>query len=287
MTSKIYDRPFYYDIAFTWSVLKQIDFFERIFELFVPFKVERIGEPACGTGRLLLALARRGYRVMGYDVNPRVVEYAKRRITEAGLADRAEVKVADMRSVVFNEKFGAAFNLINSLGYLHSDEEIVTHFRCTGDALQTGGVYVVQLSCAWGKPPEEDLSSWTFERNGVRVKTTWTVEHEDRERKLSHQRCRMEIEDNGRELVLDEPHVLRLWLYEDLRRLARESGRLFLTAIYDEKFAEVPLDAELTGELGNLYFVFGGPLGLSKTSNGAILLPAGGPDGRGTPGGSN
>lgn len=256
MTCTIYDHPLYYDIAFTWDVSPEIDFFERIFELFVPFKVDRILEPACGAGRLLLALARRGYNALGYDVNPSMVEYARKRIIEADLDDAVEVIPGDMRTAAFSDRFGAAFNLINSLGYLHTDEEIIAHLRCTGDALETGGVYVVQLSCAWRTPPEDDLSSWTFERDGVRVKTTWIVEREEPDKMLSHQRCRMEIEDNGRRLFLDEPHVLRLWLYEDLRRLARESGRFFLTAVYDEKFAEVPPDAELTGELGNLYFVF-------------------------------
>ncbi len=81
----LYRLPLYYDIAFSWDLEPEIDVFERIFERHVPGRVERVLEPACGTGRFLRALPRRGYRVTGYDAEPAMVDYARRSVREAGV----------------------------------------------------------------------------------------------------------------------------------------------------------------------------------------------------------
>ena len=221
----------------------------------MPFEVRRILEPCCGTGRFLLGFPRHGYSVLGYDINPGVVEYARRRIEEQGDPTMAGADVADMVSARYDRAFDAALNSINSLGYLHTDEEIVRHFARTGESLRRGGVYIVHISCAWGGEPDLDRNSWVMERDGVLVRTTWTIEREDRKAKLCHQLCAMEIDDRGSKHALVDRHVLRLWLYDDLRTLVERSGSLALVAIYSEDFRPLPLDGHISGEMGNLYYI--------------------------------
>ena len=84
LTKPLYDLPEYYDVAFSWDLSSEIEFFGQLFAAHVPFEVKRILEPACGTGRFLVALPGRGYRVRGYDVNPRAVAYARRKIAASG-----------------------------------------------------------------------------------------------------------------------------------------------------------------------------------------------------------
>ena len=96
-----------------------------------------------------------------------------------------------------------------------------------------------------------------MERDGIRVKTTWTIEREDREAKLSHQLCTMEVDDHGSKHVLVDRHVLRLWLYDDLRDLVERSRSLRLVAVYSEDFRALPLDGHISGEMGNLYYILG------------------------------
>lgn len=48
---------------------------------------------------------------------------------------------------------------------------------------------------------------------------------------------------------------MRLWLFDDLVRLVRDSGRLRLEAIYDDNYRELAQHSRITGEMGNLYFV--------------------------------
>ncbi|MBS3742442.1 MAG: class I SAM-dependent methyltransferase [Candidatus Cloacimonetes bacterium] len=257
MTDKLYDYPKYYDIAFSWNITQEIMIYKKIFRDFVDFPVKKILEPACGSGRFLVKFAREGYEIVGYDNNRKMVDYTKRKVTEAGLNDKIKVVKSDMKTADFDIIFDAAINPINSIGYLHSDEEIVAHFCNTASDIRKGGVYVLHLSCAWEDTTAEaeDAETWSAERNGIKINTTWKILYDDKEQNLSVQQGAMNIDDNGKKLKLEETHVLRLWTYEDLKRLVKKSGKLSLKAIYNEDRQRLPLDTEIIGEMGNLFYV--------------------------------
>jgi len=46
----------------------------------------------CGTGALTLRAARKGARVTGIDINPEMLDTARKRLSEAGLQDRVELR---------------------------------------------------------------------------------------------------------------------------------------------------------------------------------------------------
>ena len=148
MSDELYRLPLYYDIAFSWDIEPEIEFFKTLFRDHVPFPVENILEPCCGAGRFLVAMPPHGYRMTGYDVSQEMLDYARGRVEEAGLSDSVELVRAEMQTARFERKFDAALNSINSLGYLLEDDDIVSHFRLTGEALKPGGIYIVHISCA-------------------------------------------------------------------------------------------------------------------------------------------
>jgi predicted RNA methylase len=59
----------------------------------------RIGDLCCGVGGDLIALARAGHRVTGFDADPLTAELARANLAELGLADAADVEVADVQKV--------------------------------------------------------------------------------------------------------------------------------------------------------------------------------------------
>jgi len=257
MSNELYGVPLYYDVAFSWDIEPEIEWFGRLFRERVPFPVENILEPACGSGRFLTTLPKHGYRVTGYDRSGEMLEYARGRIEAAGTSDAVTLVKADMETARFPREFDAALNSINSLGYLLEDDDIVSHFRLTGEALKPGGIYIVHISCGHDGPFQSECSIWEMEQDGVKVKTTWRVENEDREARRSHQICTMEIDDHGEKRVFIDRHELRLWIYEELRELVDRAGSLELVAIYTDTSENkpVPLDAHINGEMGNLYFI--------------------------------
>lgn len=53
---------------------------------------DRVLDLGCGTGTLTLKCALRNARVKGIDTNPQMLEIAHKRVNEAGLADRVELR---------------------------------------------------------------------------------------------------------------------------------------------------------------------------------------------------
>ena len=64
-----YDLPRYYDIVFEADTRAEADFLEAMAERWGR-GAGRILEPACGSGRLVEEMARRGHAVTGFDTNP-------------------------------------------------------------------------------------------------------------------------------------------------------------------------------------------------------------------------
>lgn len=258
MDKKLYYLPDYYDIAFSYDISGEIEFFANCFSTYADFDVRRILEPACGSGRLLIPLARSGYHVLGYDISEGMIAYTKNTLERAGLSHFAEVMQGDMRTMKCKNTFDAAINLLNTIGYLLSDRDILKHFKAMAYSLRKGGLYIVELSCAPEDPKTEEKAgdTWVAERDGVTVQTTWHTERYDCTNKRKYNICKMQIEDgrNGKKFMFIEPHVLRLWYFEDFKRLSLEGG-FVLKAIYNQSYERVPLDSPISGELGNLYFI--------------------------------
>jgi len=254
---EIYESPLYYDIAFSWDLMSEIDFLKEVFAEHVPFPVERILEPACGTGRFLRALPAAGYSVVGYDNSPQMVAFSRESVARAGLGRKAQALPGDMRSARFDPPFDAALNSINSFCYLIDDADVEAHLRATADSLRAGAVYVVHFSMALETESPGEVSTWEMERDGVQVVTNWSIKEEDRDRMIGTHRSRMEVDERGDRFVIEDLHDMRLWTDETFRRMIDTAGAFSLVEIrgdgYD--YDRVPLDRRITGEMGNHYFV--------------------------------
>src|SRR5437016_13145074 len=93
-----FDYPQYYDIAFQAHTRQEADFIEAACRKYCPFSVRRFLEPACGSGRLLTTLARRGYQVTCFDLSQPALRYLQRRLARMGLdAETFEAQVSTLR----------------------------------------------------------------------------------------------------------------------------------------------------------------------------------------------
>ncbi len=252
----LYNLPKYYDIAFSRDVSGEISFYTSCFKKYTNFDVKRILEPACGSGIFLATFPKYGYHITGYDICPKMVNYTKERILNEGYNDKAEVLLGDMRTMKFDHRFDAAIISINSLGYCLSDNDILSHFRNMEKSLRKGGLYIVEIVCAYEdlkneKKPDE---TWFAESNGIKMEATWCPYLYDRENKIRHINFRMKVQDNGRTFEFEEKHELRLWLFEDFKRLTQEAG-FRIEAIYNQEYQLIPTNTHITGELGALYYV--------------------------------
>src|SRR5947207_14286358 len=102
-----YDYPQYYDIAFQAYTQREADFIEAACQKYCPYRVRRLLEPACGSGRLTTRLAARGYHVTGFDLNQAALSYLRRRL--AGRRFSAEIFEAEMSDFHLRRPVDAAY----------------------------------------------------------------------------------------------------------------------------------------------------------------------------------
>ena len=167
-----------YDILHTPGTAAEVDGLMAMHDRFVrsrrkPFVLE----PACGSGRYLRVLGRRGVRCAGYDIDPGMVGYANARLRALGVEGIAEARAGSMTDLAAREGvYTMAFNLINTVRHLDSDAALLTHLRETARALVEGGVYALGVSTS--DPalefPSEDV--WSARRG--RVGVVQTVQYE-------------------------------------------------------------------------------------------------------------
>jgi 2-polyprenyl-3-methyl-5-hydroxy-6-metoxy-1,4-benzoquinol methylase len=83
---------------------------------------------ACGIGRYSVALAEKGYTVVGVDLSVAFINRAKEMAAERGVAERCDFRVGDMRQIgkvlrSQKEKFKVVLILFTSIGYYNEETD--------------------------------------------------------------------------------------------------------------------------------------------------------------------
>ncbi|HEY0277786.1 MAG TPA: class I SAM-dependent methyltransferase [Solirubrobacterales bacterium] len=117
---------------------------DRVIKILQPRGDERILDLACGSGRHSLELRRRGFRVVGADISPDLIEIARRDAEEEGL--EVDFVLSDLRDLDLEDEFDLVLNLNDgAIGYLETDEENLKIFDLVSRALRPGGRNLIQL----------------------------------------------------------------------------------------------------------------------------------------------
>ena len=177
----LYDYPKYYDLLFGSDCRAELRFLKGCFGKFARRPVQRLFEPACGTGRLLIHLAKAGYDVRGLDLNPHAVEFCNDRLERGGFG--RPVVVGDMTDFRLRPRCDAAFNTINSFRHLGSDEQAEAHLRCMAEALNPGGLYILGLHLTPRTGPYTEEEEWTARKGHLSINSyMWTKRRDLRRR---------------------------------------------------------------------------------------------------------
>jgi SAM-dependent methyltransferase len=110
-------------------------------------------EPACGPGRLTVALARAGFNVRAFDLEPSMVDYARRKSQR--YSSQVIVERGDMRSFSLPKQYDAAVCLLDSFRHLLTEADALAHLQAVARAVRSGGVYLLGLHLL---PPDADLN---------------------------------------------------------------------------------------------------------------------------------
>ncbi|MFZ5526633.1 MAG: class I SAM-dependent DNA methyltransferase [Pseudomonadota bacterium] len=113
----------------------------------------------CGTGQLMVPLAKQGHRLCGIDSSPAMLTCARRHVPQA------ELLQADARAFELPARFDGVFSTSASLNHIASLDDLGRVFACVFQALRPGGVFAFdlnhpeQLARWWqGQPLEGDIA---------------------------------------------------------------------------------------------------------------------------------
>lgn len=129
-----------YDRFVDWSarLAYELPFFE---ELFSRYGVRRVLDAACGTGHHAIALAERGYEVVGADLSRAMIERAKEN------AVQVKVTFVEAGFGEFERKVGGGFDALiclgNSLPHILTPEGLIKALSDMRQVVEKG-VFVIQ-----------------------------------------------------------------------------------------------------------------------------------------------
>jgi SAM-dependent methyltransferase len=232
-----------------WAAYWQIDHRHRIPEIFewdrqlVDFieaacKLHpdgRILDLGCGGGDQAKVFARKGYGVVGMDIAPSLIEFARRQFKKERL--KGKFLVGDMRKIKYREEFDACLLLSGTFGFFGDDEDQKL-LSSIHRALKVGGkAFIMFLS-----PRQQDKNErfWSEIEDGWELSEAWF------DAETSTYRSRIFIIKKDGTLVRpkDEPgyhaeEAIRCYTIPEMRAMLAGVGLKYL-ASYSSKDLSLP-----------------------------------------------
>lgn len=133
----------YYDAAYAAIDLVDVSFYLDL--------AREIGGPVleigCGTGRVLLEIARSGIEIHGLDQSPAMLEVLKAKLERESLEvrDRVTLHSGDMRSARLNKQFSLVIIPFRPLQHMHTVEDQLAALRTAAAHLGDDGRFAFDV----------------------------------------------------------------------------------------------------------------------------------------------
>ena len=251
-----YDYPHYYDVGFREDTPREAKFFEKAFAKYIPGKVKRVFEPGCGSGRLVVEMAERGFQVTGLDLNQPALDYCKQQLDKKGL--KATLVKGDMTAFELKRPADAAFNTINTFRHLLSEEDAVKHLKCVAANLRPGGIYILGLHLLPTGGDFYGSEKWKAKEGRTQINYSLTVV--DSLPKQRHEKLRITMTiKKGKSVVRVSDHfTLRLYNYRNIKTLFTQVPELVLRDVFDFWY-EIDEPQKLDGNIADSVFILQKP----------------------------
>ncbi len=227
----VYDHPTLYDVLFSTSWKQEIEFLTTCFERYGRASTKTIFEPACGTGRLLWRLAKRGFTVSGLDLNPRAVAFCNRRLRRHGLPETAFI--GDMTDFQLPKPVDAAFNLVSSFLHLTTETATINHFHAVANALKPNGLYLLGLHLHPEGPAICSKEEWTAVHGSLAIRSRLQRLAMDNKKRLETVEFRIHASTPTKKYELIDSFPLRTYSLPQFSELLKAAGRFELVETFD------------------------------------------------------
>ena len=179
---------------------------------------QRVLDVGCGTGKLALMLARRGWRVTGCDAAPEMLSRVRRRRRRR----KVQLVAADWTRLPFRPAFDLACAFFDSFNCILHRTELRAALRSVADVVVPGGAFAFDLVTAHAIEVYFGNESW--EETFPRFRVCWTSQY-DPARGVCTVRIEVVPKDSSGEATpLDLQFHERVWTLPTVERLAKRAG---------------------------------------------------------------
>jgi SAM-dependent methyltransferase len=130
-------------------------------------------ELAVGTGRIAVPIAEAGIRVIGVDSSPGMLDVARTASEDAGVSDRLDLRVGDLRSPPVSERVPLVICPFRSLLHMETEAEKLRALRAARELLEDDGRFAFDVFA----PSREDIAEtdgrWIEREPGIFERADW------------------------------------------------------------------------------------------------------------------
>jgi SAM-dependent methyltransferase len=130
-------------------------------------------ELGVGTGRIAVPIARAGIDVIGVDSSPGMLAVAHAAAEEAGVADRVELRLGDLREPPVPERVPLVICPFRSLLHMETEAEKLRALRAARALLGDGGRFVFDVFSPSREDIEETDGRWLEREPGIFERADW------------------------------------------------------------------------------------------------------------------
>ena len=221
-----FNSPYYHILYNQRNTAEAEGFINHLVKfLHLPKEVQLL-DIACGRGRHAIYLHKKGFNVTGIDLSVANIAFAKPYEN-----NKLHFFVHDMRQLLYQTYFDAAFNLFTSFGYFEEEEEHIKALRSFNRVLKPGGLLILDYF---------NSSKVMYTLIGNELRTIDNINFHIR-RSVEGNRVIKQIDfTDGQHYHFKES--VRLFTFDDFKRLFSESG--FMIDSYFGSYQLDPFDQE-------------------------------------------
>jgi SAM-dependent methyltransferase len=130
-------------------------------------------ELAVGTGRIAIPVAAAGIDVIGVDSSPAMLELARAAAEEAGVSDRVDLRLGDLREPPVPERVPLVICPFRSLLHMETEDEKLRALRAARALLEPGGSFVFDVFTPSREDIEETDGRWLEREPGIFERADW------------------------------------------------------------------------------------------------------------------
>ena len=130
-------------------------------------------ELAVGTGRIAVPVARAGIDVVGVDSSPAMLTVAREAAEAAGVAERVDLRLGDLRDPPVSERVPLVICPFRSLLHMETEAEKLRALHAARGLLEPDGRFVFDVFSPSREDIEETDGRWLEREPGIFERADW------------------------------------------------------------------------------------------------------------------